>query len=364
MEEHNPLPAPVYDDEITLKELILKLGEFWNYLWSAKWWIILCSIVIGAFMIIRTLREPTLYPAELTFMVNEDEGNNLGAVASVLGQFGFNAGNKSEFNLDKILELSRSKRIIYPSLFDTVWIDGTPQLMANHIIDIYEYHESWADSKDETLHNFLFSEPNHQEVSITGQKALKSIYTKVVGNEKRSNDPLLESQYGEETGILSLTVTAESEALAITLVNSIYQYLSEYYISKSIEPQQSTVDALSVKTDSLKKALTDAEFRLAAYDDSNLSLFSQKDRIRRDRLAREVSILTILYGETLKNFETASFALQNNTPFFQVIDPPIAPISPPPKSLIRALVIGLVLGGFLAALFFIFQKIYRDAMTS
>ncbi len=355
----------IQDDEITLKELILKLQEFWKELWERKLVIILIALVFGLLFFLKSNREPVLFNAELTFMVNEDEGNSMGAMASVLGQFGLGGmgrGN-SEFNLDKILELSRSKRIIYRTIMDTVIYDAKPEIVANHIINLYEFHKGWNKSKDENLHNFLFDINDLSKINETGQKALKSIYTKVVGNKKKSNDPLFSSSYGEETGILNLSVSSESEALSIQLANSIFKYLSEYYITKTIEPQQETVNALSSKTDSLQGALASAEYRLANYDDTNLSLFTQKDRVRRDRLQREVSILTIMYGEAVKNLETANFALQNKTPFFQVIDPPIAPISASPKSYLRSILIGLFLGGFLASLFYLFRKIFRDAMA-
>ncbi|HRV86761.1 MAG TPA: Wzz/FepE/Etk N-terminal domain-containing protein, partial [Saprospiraceae bacterium] len=107
MTEQQP-PGYIQDDEITLKDLILKIQEFWRLLWANKWYIIAFALILASLSALRTYLTPSQFPAKLTFMVNEDEGSNMGGIANVLGQFGFSSGGKSEYNLDRILELSRS----------------------------------------------------------------------------------------------------------------------------------------------------------------------------------------------------------------------------------------------------------------
>ncbi len=353
-----------YQDEITLKELILKIKEFWNVLWEAKTWIILAAVIVGIIFAVRLYFSPQIFKANLTFMINEDEGNRLGGMANILGQFGFaGGGNSSEFNLDKIVELSRSRRIIYPSLMDTIRSQEDEKLIGNAIIDVYDYHKKWSKSDNEKIHNFYFINNEHEVFSNLENRVMKSLYSKVVGNARKDNDPLLDIDYGEETGILELAITSESKDISLHLVNAIFKNLSEYYITKTIEPQRETVNALSIKTDSIKRALVNAEVRLAQYDDSNLSLFRQKDKIKRDQLTREVGILTLMYGEAIKNLETASFTLQNKTPFFQIIDPPATPLGGSSKNYLLAILKGLILGGFLAVTFFLIKKIYLDVMA-
>ena len=354
----------VEDDEITLKELILKVKEFWKELLKFKFHILIISLLGGGLFFLQRYFVPRTYTAELTFMVNEDEGRV--GVGNVLGRLGLRGigGSGSELNLDKILELSKSRRIIYPTLLDTVKDGSDLFLVANKIIDVYGFHEKWNKSNSSEMHNFLFAERDLDLTSLSGQRAIKRIYTKVVGNAKQNNQPLLSCEYGPGTGILSIKVKSESELLSSHLSQSIYENLSEYYITKAIEPQAETVMALSKRTDSLRLALSQAEIQLANYDDSNQSLFTQRDRIRRARLQREVSILNIMYGEAVKNLETANFTLQNKTPFFQIIDPPVSPLDPSARGFLRSTIIGFLLGGFFACLFFVLRKIYLDTMSS
>ncbi|MCB0657377.1 MAG: hypothetical protein KDC57_14630 [Saprospiraceae bacterium] len=357
-------PVYIQDDEITLKDLILKIQEFWRLLWSNKWYIIAFSFLLASLSALRTYLTPSQFPAKLTFMVNEDEGSNMGGIASVLGQFGLSSGGKSEYNLDRILELSRSRRIIYPVLLDSISVDGKSDLIANHLIRIYDFHDRWEDAKDPRLPDYFFTTGNEQSLDNTGRIALNSIYIQVVGNEKKNNDPLMSNGYGEETAILNLNITALNPELAIGMVTRIYDILSTYYIEKSIEPQQEAIKTLRIKSDSLKTALANAESRLARFDDSHRNLYLSTDVVQRDQYQRQVSLLTIMYGEVIKNLETASFALQSQTPFFQTIDEPQFPILPSPKSLLKAILIGGLLGGFLSCGFFISRKIYRDAMAA
>ena len=357
-------PVYIQDDEITLKDLILKIQEFWRLLWSNKWYIIAFSLVLAFLSALRTYLSPSQFPAKLTFMVNEDEGSNMGGIANVLGQFGFSSGGKSEYNLDRILELSRSRRIIYPVLLDSVIVDGKADLIANHLIRIYDFHDRWEDSKDPKLPDYFFTTGDEAKLDNTGRIALNSIYIQVVGNEKKNNDPLMSNGYGEETAILNLNITALNPDLATGMVTRIYDVLSSYYIEKSIEPQQEAVNALKVKADSLKISLSSAEARLARFDDTHRNLYLSSDVVQRDQYQRQVSLLTIMYGEVIKNLETASFALQSQMPFFQTIDEPQFPILPSPKSLLKAILIGGILGGFLSCGFFISRKIYRDAMAT
>ena len=71
-----------------------------------------------------------------------------------------------------------------------------------------------------------------------------------------------------------------------------------------------------------------------------------------------------MYGESLKNLEIADFSLRNRTPFVQIIDEPIAPITPSVKSKLSAIFIGGILGVFLSVSYFVFWKIFRDTMNA
>lgn len=358
-------PSPYYsDDEITLKELIIKIKEYWLVLWGKKWWVIAAGVLMASFFLIRAVLKKETYPATLSFLINDAEGNRMGGLSSMLGQFGLGGAFQSgRYNLDRVVELTRSQRIISKSLFDSVEIEGKLDLVANHMIRNYDFHQGWKDHVDPLLKEFLFTVEPPEKFNSTATIALRQLVGLITGDEKNKNS-LLTINYGEESGIFKLTVKAIHPALSIALAKGIYSSLSDYYISRAIEPQKLTVTTLEQKLDSVKLDLDRAEVSLAAFENRNQFLISELDRYKREGFQRQVSILNILYGEVLKNLETARFALQTNTPVFQAIDSPTLPIKAERPSKRKAVMTGGVLGALLAVSFFLGRKIYLDAMSS
>ena len=363
--DNQSTPSPYYsDDEITLKELILKIKEYWLVLWGIKWWVVAIGVLMASFFLIKAVLKKETYPATLSFLINDAEGNRMGGLSSMLGQFGLGGSFQSgRYNLDRVVELTRSQRIISRSLFDSIEIDGRQDLVANQLIRIYDFHRGWKDHDDPRLRDFLFTGDHIDNFDPTTTTATRQLVGLISGDEKGKNS-LLRINYGEESGIFKLTINAEHPALSIALAKGIYAALSDYYISRAIEPQQLTVTTLEHKLDSVKLDLDRAEVSLAAFENRNQFLISELDRYKREGLQRQVSILNILYGEVLKNLETARFALQTNTPVFQAIDSPTLPIKAERPSKRKAVMTGGVLGALLAVSFFLGRKIYLDAMSS
>jgi hypothetical protein len=357
MREQTNNNASTETDEITLKELILKLQEFYRELIKNWKLVIFITIPFIAFFLYKAYTTPPSYAADLTFMVNEDEAGG-GAMTSILSQFGFGGGGGGSHNLEKILELSKTRRIIQLSLFDTSSINGKTDILANHIIDIYNLHEDWEDSK--MLKEFKFI-PGKIELSNRVEKtALKKLQSIINGSAEVKG--IYFTSVDEDTGIMTLKATSLSESLTIDWLNLTYKHLSQYYTDKSIEKQKFTYDLVKGKVDSVKIALNNTESRLARFKDANRGLYTNTASLEEGRLMRELQVLTIIYGESIKNLAIADFSLKNKTPFIQLIDAPLVPLGKTVESKIKAVILGGLLGGFLGFVFLIGRKIIRDAL--
>jgi len=55
--------------------------------------------------------------------------------------------------------------------------------------------------------------------------------------------------------------------------------------------------------------------------------------------------------------------LLNQTPIIQIIDKPILPLEVEAKSITALGLLGAFLGGFLSLFFFIFRKLFKDALS-
>jgi len=348
----------IEDDEITLKELILKLKEFWAYLWERKVWIILIGVLMAAIFAVKAKMKPVEYQASLTFMVDEDTGGGAG-IGGILSQFGFGGGG-SEYNLQKILTLSKSMRITGEVILDTGMVDGKNDLYGNHIIDLYEFHDKKSWKKPENgLDGFYFGDKSRSPRAKN--IALKSVFGKVIGGKKTKN-PLYSSSVDDDTGIMTLSVKSTSPDLSLGMVKNFFEHLSEYYIEKSIEKAESTYSILRAKTDSIHNLLGQREYALAQFKDKNRGVYLNKVKIKEQRLKAQITALQMAWGESLKNQEIADYALKEQTPFIQPIDIPFAPIEPIPNSLLKSIIMGAFLGAFLSVLYFIFQKIIKEVL--
>jgi hypothetical protein len=326
-------------------------------------WIVLAVLIgggVGGYLAYTT---PVTYQARLSFMLNEETGSGGGGLGSILGQIGLSGGG-DEYNLDKIVELSRSNRIIFESILDSATINNEEDLIGNHLIRYFNLHQAWETSTRTELHGFLFKHTKQDSFSRTENEVLKNLTASIVGHEKQDADErILTSTYSGNTGILYISTQTESEELSIVLTQRIYDKLSSFYVSKSIEKQLSTLEAVTAKVDSINTELQNTEYQLARTSDRSLGVLQRSDLVSQGRLSRNLQVLSIMYAEALKNKEAASFVLSNSTPFLQVVDDVFAPLRPTEPSLKKGGMIGGFLGGFLACTLFFLFKLIRDALS-
>ncbi len=358
----------IQEDEITLKELILKVKEFWKELWKYWWLIAIIALPFVIYMGYKAYKSEIIYPANLTFMVNKDEGGALSSFSGILGSFGLGAGTASgDFNLDKMLQLLKSRKITEEVIFTKATIDGTTDYLANHLINHFDTLKLWSkepsilNRKEDKLKGFKFTNVSVQDFTILENAATKRIHGKLIGTEKTKG--LLSSSYDENSGILSINVNSQHEDLSILLTQNYFEKLSKFYTDKTIEKQKVTYDLVKSKSDSIYNLLSSSEYQLAVLNESSRGVFGEKEQLKTQRLNREIQKLTLMYGETAKNVEIADFSLKSKTPFVQIIDTPISPIKPEKKSTLLSLIIGGVLGVFVGTFFIIARKIYRDTMA-
>ena len=350
----------IQEDEITLKELILKFQEYFGEV-VRNWKIVfLITIPVVAYMFYKTYKTPITYPAALTFMINDDNGGAMGGLGGLAQSFGFGGGG-GEYNLEKMLSLLKSRNIVQQALFEKVEYLGKEDYFANHIIDEYGYHKEWEESV--MLNNFKYSNNNLSGFDRKENDVLKQLYIKIVGKE--NIEGILKSKINEDTGILSMEINSTNEIISIEFVKVLFEKLEKFYVDKTIEKQQKTFVIMSQKVDSIRQTLNSEQYRLLKFMDRNKNLSLRQYKAEELVLQREIQALGMAYGEALKNQEMADFTLRSKTPFVQIIDSPIAPILPSKSilSYIKNILLGSFLGTFLSIIFILGRTIFKDIMS-
>lgn len=332
------------DTEMTLKDLLSGLSGHVAEVrrnWKLLVFICLPFLIWQGYNAYTT---PVQYDAGLTFMVDEESSASAGMLGSLLGDIGLGG---SESNYDKILELAKSQRIIRMALFSKVEIDGKMDYFANHIIRIQKVHEEeWYKKPDNpalpSLNGFLFTRDSFEQFNRLEYAAFKSLYGILMGDKDHKS--LFRSKYNQDSGVMSLGLTTRSERLSIELLRTIFDHLSEYYITSSTQKEQITYDIIKSKTDSIYQLLTGSEIKEAQFQDQSFGLIKAADQVPGTRYARNKSMYAIMYGEALKNLEIADYALKDRTPYVEAIDLPVPPLSGYGYGKKKALALGLGLG--------------------
>ena len=202
------------NDEITLKELILKIQEYIRAIFKS-WWVValFCTISVVGFVYKHYQFVPT-YDAELRFMVEGQDGEG-GGLSSLLGSFGINKSTK--VNPYKVLEVGKSKSILI-KVFNREF--DAKDNIANAFLRLYDLPTKWS-VRNTDFQDFQFN----KQISINGseleREAIKKLSTIIWGDD--NIEPIAELNLDENTGIYSLTTKSINEDLSLAITSNFYQ---------------------------------------------------------------------------------------------------------------------------------------------
>lgn len=356
MENQTPYQQPDRDAEVTLADIIRTVQAYFRYL-TRKWYVLLGAVVIGMGIAFAIVKSQTVeYIAEITFVANQESqrgGNSM--LASTLASFGLSGGKDGESGqYAKILALSQSRKIQFEALLDTVNVDGTDDLMINHISRIYDLDKEW-----EVTEPVLFTNQAPVDMDLTHRQYLKRIYSMLT----RANNPLYTISLDNVSQMITMHAETINPDLSIALIQALYENLSEFYVLQSTAKGIETVSTLTKRKDSLENVLQKQQASLANAVDRSRGMTYRSQQTNRLDLTVDVEIARTMYMEIVKNLEMSRFNLENIRPIFTIIDYPLQPLPTNGKSLIRFMMIFAIVGGVLAGMVLILRKMYVDIMS-
>ena len=344
-----------YNDEIQLKDILIKLSEYKTYLFSKKFKIITVSGFFLVLGIIHDLNSEEKYTAKLTFVVDDQQqaGGSFGTMSGMASQFGLDIGSSSRttFSQNNILEFLKSRGVVEAALMQHAKIDGKEDLLIEHYLEINKIKDAWK--KNEGLN----------PVSFNGSLAYEN--DSVSGDVWRSliEDKLVVELYSDEANIINLSYTSVNEGFAKDFVEALIEQMSKMYIVHKTAQANNTLDFLQNRADSVFGELEIAELEFAKVKDINQRIVKASGRLKELQLMRKVEVLNTMYLEIVKNLELSKITLLNQTPIINIIDKPILPLQVEDKSKTVLALLLVFLGGFLSLIFFIFRKLFKDALS-
>ena len=354
MSEHNMQQR--YDDEISLRELILKFKEIWRYLLSKWMFIVPLGLLGGGLGIVYSIIKEPVYVAKLSFSVVEKERGASG-LASLAGQFGLSVGGGGEniFTGENILELMKSRNLTEKTLLSKVTVNGQPCRLIEYYIAQNPFEE---DKNNPSAEPIGFPLGQERADFSRAQDSLLNVLN--FGITSRN---LSVSKVNKNVSIIVLEFRSNSELFSKLFSEILVQEVSDFYVQTKTKTSRSNLASMEARADSLKNAYEKALIGRAVIADRNLNAARQIMGVEEQKYQTQIQLMGTAYAELVKNVEILKLDLVRETPLVQIIDRPILPLENERLGKIKGLVLGGFLGGFLAVTALLGMYFYRRIMT-
>ncbi len=350
----------VKNDEISLKELIEKVKDWYSYL-LLKWKIIILVAFIGAILGLgySFIKKP-VYKASLSFALEDEKGGGgLGGALSLASQFGFDFGGSGggAFTSSNLIELFKSRSMVEKTLLTSVFYNGKKVSLAEIYIQNIKWRDKW--NKKPKLKNIQFS-PNINRQKFT--RIQDSIFGVIY--ENLSKKDLVVSQKDRKVDITTVEVYSKNELFAKLFAEALAKEVSDFYIETKSKKAKMNMDILIHQTDSVRGELNGAITGVAVANDNTFGLNPAMNIKRTPSARRQVDVQanTAILTELVKQTELAKVVLRKETPLIQVIDRPILPLKKEKVGKLKGVILGGFLGGFLIVLYLIIKKLFNNLL--
>ena len=294
------------DDEITLKDIILKLREWRSVVWPKKNVIIAVSLFIGALSAVYTqFIKPPVYFASYQLFFEEETGG-MSSAMRLASSFGFSLGAGGGTSTVTVQEYLTSRDNIAKAM---TAVSEKGSLAERYFTLDLERDEEFAQAFNEG-----FGKNQRYTDSILSEITLEL------------NEGFLSASLDEESGTVNFSINGYDEAFVYDLSSALISNTEEAFLDWKKKKSQSAVDAFQVKVDSLETAIDATLRRLGEYEDQNNSLVSSVDKMKRMRLTIDMEALKVAYGEYIKGLEMSKAELMNLEPPFKYFDAPTYPL--------------------------------------
>ena len=350
------------NDEISLKELVLKIKEWYQFLLT-KWRLIILAGIIGGLIgfTYAYFQKPT-YKAVLTFAMEEEKsgGGGLGGALGLASQFGIDLGSSGggAFSGANLIELMKSRKLVEKTLLSPIEVDGKAQSLVEYYLAFNEIKKDWDEKP--LLKNVSFPiDADRTKFTLQQDSILKNLAAGLIKTD------LVISQKDKKVSILSIEMNSTNEQFAKVFCETIAKETSEYYVEIKSKKSKMNVDILQHQADSIRAELNSAITGVAAAADNVFNLNSAMNVRRTPSARRQVDVQanTAILTQLVGNLELAKVTLRKETPLLQIIDRPSFPLEKEKVGKIKSLVLGGFLAGFLTVLYLVFSSLYKKLVA-
>ncbi|RPE13223.1 lipopolysaccharide biosynthesis protein [Chitinophaga lutea] len=343
------------DDEISLKFLLLKIGEWCRFLLD-KWKLILVISLGGAALgLFYAQTRETRYKGELTFILEETKSGGLGNYANLASQFGLELGGGSSsglFTEDNIIGFLKSRFIVEKALLSPLE-DDSKTTLADYYIKFNKLRERW---KPELKVIQFPVNADRRQFSLTQDSILNILSLSLIRDHLQVTKP------DKKTSFISIKCWSTNEGFSKMFVERLLKEATDFYVNTKTRRSRSNLEKLQQTADSIESLLNKRTYSTAALLDINKNPARNVASVGTEVAMREKGLLQVMYAEVIKNLEMARMTMMQETPVIQIIDAPILPLQKVKFGWIKGIVLGGAAGGFITIVFLLIRRILKEIM--
>lgn len=308
--------------ELTLRELIIKIGRGFSFLMSKWKSIFMVGFFGGLLGFLYAFLTPVQYVSKLTFVVEESKGG-VGGLSALAGQFGFDIGGSGGggvFAGDNILLFLKSEALCRQTLL-TPYDDDGKRTLADRYAEVRKFKKKWEKDEDIGVVNFA------KYADKTMPRLEDSLLQLIIRKNILKTD-LIVTKPDKKSSFIQVAVATRDEKLSALFSQRLVEIATLKYVESKLKVKQANVNMLQRRADSLSAILNDKTYRAASSQqilvDLNPALKSATTVA--EISTREKSMIATIFGEVVKNLEIAKSILSQETPAIQMVDQSSLPL--------------------------------------
>lgn len=353
--ENNSL---IKKDEISLKELIEKVKEWYFYLLLQWKTVLLAGFIGGILGLTYSLIKKPVYTATLSFALEDEKsGGGLGGALGLASSFGFDLGGSGGgiFAGSNLIELFKSRKMIEQTLLTPVKVEGKTISLAEMYIQNENWRNKW-DNKPKLKEIQFLPNPNRNYFT----RVHDSIFGVIYNNLSKSSLSVV--QKDKKIDITSIDVSSTYELFSKYFCEALAKQVGDFYVATKTKKARANMAILQKQTDSIRGELNSAITGVAIANDNTFGLNPSLNVRRTPSVRRQVDVQanTAILTELVKQTELAKVTLRKETPLIQVIDRPILPLKKDRVGKAKGIMCGAFIAGIFIVLGLIVERIIKQ----
>lgn len=364
IEQNNFESNHIDNDEISLKDIILKINKWLAFL-KSKWKTILIVSLFGSLIGITTsfIIKPT-YRAILSFAMEEDKGSGMGGLTGALGlasSFGIDlgsAGGGGAFAASNLSALMKSHLIIEKVLLDSYKINGKTRTLADYYIEINNLRDKW--SKNPALQNIQFLPTANRNKFNRLQDSVLIEFHKELTKKENLNI----TQKDKKVTIVEIEVNSENEVFSKLFCEAVANETSEFYIQTKSKKARINTSILQKQADSVRTVLNSNITGVAREADNvyNLNPTLNVRSANSRKIQVDVTANTEVLKQLIIQLELSKITLRKETPLIQLIDKPVLPLQKEKLGKLKSFILGGLVGFFICIIYLILGRLLQKLL--